>query len=109
LIPYLQNTKKVKMTHSKLKSFLAYIEPESYDELKKFALANKIPMTRVAREAINARLSGNEPYTAGFDEGIQRAIDSVNKNKAAQMRFPNGESVADLIIKELKNEIIAKP
>ena len=106
---YLQHTKKAKMTHSKLKTFLAYLEPEKYDRLKNFALENKVPMTRIVREAIGARLSSGDLYTAGFDEGIQRAIDSVNKNKAAQMRFPNGESVADLIIKELNNEIIAKP
>ena len=97
------------MTHSKLKTFLAYLEPASFVRLKEFSLANKIPMTRVVREAVEARLSSGDLYTAGFNEGINRSIDSVNKNKAAQMRFPNGESVADLVNKELKNEIIAKP
>jgi hypothetical protein len=97
------------MTHSKLKTFLAYLEPEKYDRLKEFALQNNMPMTRVVREAIGARLSSGDLYTAGFNEGIAKAIESVNKNKAAQMRFPNGESVADLINKELNNEIIAKP
>jgi hypothetical protein len=94
------------------KSFLAYLNPQEYVKLKKFAAKNKVPMTQVVREAITARISGGNAYVNGFNDGLKTAIDAVNAMKHAQMRFPSGVSFAQLVtddltvrrMKEVKNE-----
>jgi hypothetical protein len=94
------------------KTFLTYLKPQEYVKLKKYAAKLKIPMTQVVREAITARLSGNDPYVSGFNDGLVEAVKAVNAMKHAQMRFPSGVSFAELVsddlmgrhIKEVKNE-----
>lgn len=95
-----------------LKPFLAYLAPQEHAKLKKFAAKHKIPMTQVIREAISARIAGGNAYVIGFNDGLQEAITAVNEMKHAQMRFPSGQSFAELVtddlivrrIKETKDE-----
>lgn len=94
------------------KPFLTYLEHQEYTKLKKFAAKNKMPMTQIVREAITARIVGGDPYVTGFNDGLQEAINAVNAMKHAQMRFPSGQSFAELVtddlivrrMKEVKNE-----
>lgn len=94
------------------KPFLTYLQPQEYAKLKKFAARNKMPMTQLVREAVTARISGGNAYVDGFNDGLQTAIDAVNAMKHAQMRFPSGQSFAELVtddlivrrMKEVKNE-----
>lgn len=94
------------------KPFLTYLEHQEYAKLKKFATKNKIPMTQVVREAITARTAGGDPYVSGFNDGLQEAINAVNGMQHAQMRFPSGQSFAELVaddlivrrMKEIKDE-----
>lgn len=94
------------------KPFLTYVEHQEYAKLKKFAAKNKIPMAQIVREAITARIVGGDPYVTGFNDGLQEAINAVNAMKHAQMRFPSGQSFAELVtddlivrrMKEVKNE-----
>ena len=81
--------------------FMAYLEPSQYRDLKIFSKKNRVPMSQVMREAIQARVAGNV-YTAGFNAGLRAAMDSAKSNKAAQMRFPSGKSFAELIVEELE-------
>ena len=80
---------------------MTYITPADYDRLKKFAKKVKKPMAQIIREAISSRLSSNDPYTTGFNAGIDKSIEAVNGLQAAQMRFPSGKSFAELISDEL--------
>lgn len=89
------------MPSRNLKPFLAYLAPQEYVKLKKFAAKNKIPMTQVVREAITARIAGSNAYVAGFNDGLQQAITAVNEMKHAQMRFPSGQSFAELVTDDL--------
>ncbi len=84
-----------------LKPFLAYLAPQEYAKLKKFAAKHKMPMTQVIREAITARVAEGNAYVTGFNDGLQDAITAVNEMKHAQMRFPSGKSFAELVTDDL--------
>ena len=85
------------MIPSKVKPFMTYLEEKEIDRLKRFAKKKKITMSQVIREALGARMAEGNPYTAGFNDGIDTCIKLVNDNKASQMRFPSGSSFAELI------------
>jgi hypothetical protein len=83
------------------KPFLAYISPPDYARLKKFSKTTKLPMTQIVREAISSRMAGGDPYVNGFNDGIKKAMDTVNNMTHAQMRFPSGKSFAELVSDDL--------
>jgi hypothetical protein len=89
------------MTHSKFIPFMAYLDASTYASLKKFSKREKIPMSQLVREAINARVAGGDRYTAGFNDGIDKSAFVINANRAAQMRFPSGQSFGELFTTEL--------
>lgn len=88
------------MTPSKLKPFFAYIEYAQYATLKKFAAKNKVSMTQVIREAIQAKVAGDK-YATAYNAGLKAAIVAVQHNKAAKMRFPSGKSFAELVVDDV--------
>lgn len=93
------------MTHfKKFKPFMTYVSQDEHARMKKFAKLKKITMAQMIREAIDSRLSTGDPYTAGFNAGLEKAIAVVNQNNAAKMRFPSGKSFAELIVEELSVE-----
>jgi hypothetical protein len=93
------------MTHfKKFKPFMTYVSEDEHIRMKKFAKLKKITMAQMIREAIDSRLSVGDPYTAGYNAGIDRSIAVVNQNNAAKMRFPSGKSFAELIVEELAVE-----
>jgi hypothetical protein len=49
------------------------------------------------------RLASGDPYTTGFNDGLNKAITIVSDNKAAQMRFPSGRSFAELVNEDIAN------
>jgi hypothetical protein len=79
------------------KPFMAYFDPKEYLRLKKFSKETKTPMAQILREAVAQRMSLNNPYTSGFNDGIEACIGLVNDLQAAQMRFPSGKSFAELV------------
>lgn len=90
------------MANVKMKPFMAYLGEAEYASLRKFAKRKKIPMTQVIREAIIARVAPGNPYVAGFNAGVKRAIDVTSDTPAAKMRFPSGASFAELMIAEFE-------
>lgn len=95
------------MTHSnRLKPFMAYMDEKTIAELKKFSKRNRIPMARIVREAVAARISPGDRYVSGYNDGIKKAMIVVEENKATQMRFPSGKSFAELIREDLETHIM---
>jgi hypothetical protein len=82
---------------SRLKPFMAYLELTQYVNLKKFSAANKIPMSQLIREAIDARIASGDRFVFGYNKAIDDAINAVNANRASQMRFPSGKSFAEIL------------
>lgn len=93
------------MTPSKkkpLKPFMAYIEDSQHVAMMKYAAKAQIPMSQLVREAIAMRIAPENPYRSGFNDGLNKAIEVINANKASQMRFPSGKSFAELINDDLQ-------
>lgn len=89
------------MTLSKFSPFMAYLEPKQIVELRKFSKRHKTTMTQVVREALSAKLSSGDVFSAGFNSGVDRCMESISGNTGAQLRFPSGKSVAELLNDEL--------
>ena len=83
---------------------MIYLEPKEIKRLKRFSVKHKIPMTQVVREAVEARLSIGDSFTNGFNAGIDKAVEIVKAAQWAQMRFPSGISIAELIDQDLSGK-----
>ena len=93
------------MTPSKtkpLRPFMAYLEESQHLALTKFAKASQLTMSQVIREAVTMRIAAKNPYVAGFNDGIAKAMAVVKDNRASQMRFPSGKSFGELITGDLE-------
>ena len=96
--------KKLKVSPSKkLKPFMTYLDDNDYAKLKKFAKSKRVTMAQILREGVSLRMASDNPYLKGFNDGLTAANNAVNKNQAFQMRFPSGQSFADLISSEISN------
>ena len=96
------------LSKKRLKPFMAYIDEGQYARMRKFAVKSRIPMSQLIREAIDMRIATGNPYTDGFNAGINKAMTVVSANKAAEMRFPSGKSFAELINTDLENARMEK-
>jgi hypothetical protein len=85
---------------------MTYLSGQDIMRLKKTSKKLKTPMAQIIREAINARLSGDNPYAAGFNDGLAQAVAAVSSIQASQMRFPSGKSFAELVEEEVSKHII---
>jgi hypothetical protein len=89
----------------KLKPFMTYMTEADHTSLRKFARAKKITMAQLIREGVAMRMSDGT-YTSGFNDGIKASIETIGNLPAAQMRFPSGQSFAELISDELFKRMI---
>lgn len=85
----------------KLKPFMTYLDEDDHLKLKKFSKQKKITMAKVIREGVLMRMATASQYVSGFNDGINKAADVVKSNTASQIRFPSGQSFAELICDEL--------
>lgn len=90
----------------KLKPFMTYIDDNDYVKLKKFAKKQRITMAQVIREGLTVRMSEGDPYIQGFNDGLNKASDVITEHNAGQMRFPSGQSFADVICDEVSKHIM---
>jgi hypothetical protein len=94
------------VTNSKYKPFMAYLEPDVILKLKRFSKKSKTTMTEIVRQALNAKMAEGDPYIAGFNDGIRKAVTGVNNTQGAQMMFPSGKSFAQLVTDEIETYLI---
>jgi len=90
---------------SKLKPFMTYITEADHTSLRKFAKAKKITMAQLIREGVAMRMSDGT-YASGFNDGVKASIATIGTLPAAQMRFPSGMSLSELIADELFKQMI---
>ena len=86
---------------NKLRPFMTYINDADYVKLRKFAKSRKLTMAQVLREGLSMRVAVDNPYLRGFNEGLDASIKIISGHHAAQMRFPSGQSFADLMTDEI--------
>ena len=90
------------MTHSNnYKPFMMYLTPTDADRLKRFAKRMRVPMTQIVREAINSRIAPGDPYVTGFNNGLDKAVETIEAWQPAKMRFPSGASFAEVLQDEI--------
>lgn len=97
---------ETQMSTANYKPFMTYLSPKDIIRLKKFSKSTRSPMSQIVREALDARLASGNPYTSGFNSGLQKAISVVGDIQAAQMRFPSGLSFAELVDAEVSKHLI---
>ena len=90
------------------KQFMTYLSTGDIMRLKKAAKRLKTPMAQIIREAVAARMASGDPFTAGFNSGVAKCIETVQNMSVAQMRFPSGKSFAEVVKDELENQLIAE-
>jgi hypothetical protein len=88
----------------KLKPFMTYIDDTDYTKLRKFAKTKKLTMAQVLREGLSMRVAVDNPYLQGFNDGLDASIKIISGHHAAQMRFPSGQSFADLMTDEIMKQ-----
>lgn len=85
---------------------MIYMAPKEVAQLKAFAKSKRQAVSHVAREAISARLSGEQDqYLAGFNDGLNKAMALAHEAPGGKMAFPNGKTFADTICDALRAHI----
>lgn len=85
---------------------MIYMAPKEVAQLKAFAKSKRQAVSHVAREAISARLSGEQDqYLAGFNDGLNKAMALAHEAPGGKMAFPNGQTFADTICDALRAHI----
>ena len=81
---------------------MVYLEPDQPMRLKLYAVDRNLSVSQVARDAFNAFMSPeNDPYHAGYNAGIDAAIQIVKGTEGAKMMFPSGKSFGQLVCDQL--------
>jgi len=82
---------------------MIYLTKKEADDFRKYAKKTKLTGSQIAREGINMRMSGeNNPYNAGFNAGLNEAMNIVRQTNGAKMMFPSGKSFAQLVCEEIE-------
>lgn len=89
----------------KPKAFIVYMDHDDHKRLQKFALANKLAMTQVMREALDMRLAKDAQYITGFNDGLKSALEQIKKTPVAQITFPNQKTLAQVVEDALNTAI----
>lgn len=88
------------------KGFCVYLEPELHSQLKRFSVNSNTPMSQLIRESLVMRMSQNDKYMSGFNNGLKTAMFVIAEHKASQMRFPSGKSFAELLNTEVEKHLM---
>lgn len=88
------------------KGFCVYLEPQLHFQLKEFSGSSGIPMSKLIRESLVMRMSPNDKYMSGFNNGLKTAMFVIAEHKASQMRFPSGKSFAELLNTEVEKHLM---
>ena len=91
------------------KPFMVYLRPSDISKLKTFAKKCKLPMTQIVRESIKLRMTEDNPYVDGFNDGLDQAMKSVVSMEESQIIFPTGKSFAQLVKIKLDGEKMKIP
>jgi len=97
------------LSKDKFKGYMVYLAPADIKRLQKFAKQSNVSSSQVMREAIEARLTPENPYIKGFNDGLSKSIATVLGMQSSQMRFPSGKSFGELVEEELLQQRMSEP
>jgi len=97
------------MAFSKFKPFMAYLDENDLKRMRAFAKKTKMPMSRIIREGAALRIAGENAFSEGYNQGINKAIAVVHDMEFAKMRFPSGASFAEAVETEMVKHMWREP
>lgn len=82
---------------------MVYVDPTERTKIQSYAKKEKINVSQLARESFRMRMSGSDdPFTSGFNEGLNEAMKIVRETEGAKMMFPSGKSFGQLVCDEIE-------
>ena len=93
------------MAFSKFKPFMAYLDEDDLKKLKAYASKAKLSASQIVREGVAMRVAGENSFSEGYNQGVNKAISVVHDMEFAKMRFPSGTSFAEAVENELINHM----
>jgi len=98
----MSNGKKVSRFKT-VKQKVFYLPIALADKFETFAETSGETQSKLVCEGIVMRMGNqNDQYAAGFNQGLNEAIEIVKTVKGAKMMFPSGKSFGDLVCDELE-------
>jgi hypothetical protein len=94
------------MEPTKLIPYSVHLREDIYTKLKKAAGERKA--SSLVRDAITMIIEGDDAFNSGYNKGIRDAIAVVKKNEDANLVAVGGETIAEMLLNELR-ELIIKP
>ena len=84
---------------------MVYVLKEEIANIKAFAKSHSKSVSELVREGLQIRMSDDsDPYRSGFDAGLDAGMSAIKKSNWAQMTFPSGKTLADLLCDELERK-----
>lgn len=88
---------------------MVYVDPSERTKIQSYAEKEKINVSQLARESFRMRMSGSDdPFTNGFNQGLNEAMRIVRETEGAKMMFPSGKSFGQLVCDEIEKFIRGK-
>ena len=82
---------------------MVYVDPSERTKIQAYAEKEKINVSQLARESFRMRMSGSDdPFTNGFNQGLNEAMRIVRETEGAKMMFPSGKSFGQLVCDEIE-------
>lgn len=81
--------------------YSVHLPEETYRKIKDAAGDRKA--SSIVREAIVSYLGKEDLYKSGYQAGLAAAIKKIGNHKIASALAYNGETMADILIEEIRN------
>ena len=84
---------------------MVYVMKDEIDNIKTFAKRQKKSVSELVREGLRIRMSDDsDAYRSGVDAGLDTGMTAITKSNWAQMTFPSGKTLAQLLCNELEKK-----
>ena len=82
---------------------MVYVDPSERTKIQAYAEKEKINVSQLARESFRMRMSGSDdPFTSGFNQGLNEAMRIVRETEGAKMMFPSGKTFAKVVSDDIE-------
>ena len=89
---------------------MVYLSPDDKIALKKYAIDHDVRESRLIREGVQARISGDslDPYTEGYNAGLMDIVEDVKTQTLFHSALPSGKKYY-AFIEETADRLQRKP
>lgn len=88
-----------------IRPVMIYVLKDDFPEIEAYAKKHKIKLSQLGREALKIRMSPeSDQYVTGLNDGLDLGMEEIRKSNWAQMTFPTGKTLAELLCEELERK-----